>query len=43
MANPMVLVDEWTTLMIVILAVQTGVALLAGKKDRRDEEGSINA
>ena len=43
MANPMILADRWTLMMIVILAVQTGVALLVGKKDSEDEESHVNA
>ena len=36
MSNPMTLVDKWTLLMIIILAVQIVVAILA--KTRKDEE-----
>ena len=42
MANPMILTDRWTLMMVVILAVQTGVAVLVGKKDN-DEETLENA
>ncbi len=38
MANPMVLTDRWTVMMIIILAIQTGVAVLVGKKDEKEEE-----
>ena len=38
MANPMILTDGWTVLMLVILAIQTGVALLVAKKDNDEEE-----
>ena len=41
MANPMILTDRWTVMMIVILAVQTGVALLVGKKEHNEE--TLNA
>lgn len=43
MANPMILTDNWTVMMIVILAVQTGIAFLAGKNDSADEEELGNA
>ena len=43
MANPMILADRWTLMMVVILAVQTGVAVLVGKKDSNDEETLENA
>ena len=43
MANPMILTDRWTAMMVIILAVQMGVALLVGKKDSNDEEALINA
>ena len=38
MANPMVLTDGWTVLMIIFLAIQTGVAILAARKDSDSEE-----
>ena len=38
MANPMILTDRWTVMMLVILAIQTGVALLVAKKDNNEEE-----
>ena len=38
MANPMILTDGWTVLMLVILAIQTGVALLVAKKNNNEEE-----
>ena len=38
MANPMVLTDGWTVLMIIFLAIQTGVAILAARKDSDREE-----
>ena len=41
MANPMILTDRWTVMMIVILAIQTGVALLVGKKEHNEE--TLNA
>ena len=40
MSNPMTLVDKWTLLMIIILAIQIGVAFLA--KTRKDEEDEEN-
>ncbi len=43
MANPMILTDEWTVMMVIILAIQTGVALLVGKKDSDNEETLENA
>ena len=42
MANAMVLTDKWTAMMIIILAVQVGAALLAGKK-KNSEDAAINA
>ncbi len=38
MANPMVLTDRWTLMMVIILAIQTGVAVLVGKKDDKEEK-----
>lgn len=38
MANPMILTDRWTVMMLIILAIQTGVALLVAKKDNDEEE-----
>ena len=38
MANPMILTDGWTVLMVIFLAIQTGVAILAARKDSDDEE-----
>ena len=43
MANPMILTDEWTVMMVIILAIQAGVALLVGKKDSDNEETLENA
>ena len=43
MANPMILTDGWTTLMIAILTVQAGLAILVGKKDSDEEETLENA
>ena len=43
MTNPMILTDEWTVMMIIILAIQTGVALLVGKKSSDNEETLENA
>ena len=43
MANPMILTDEWTVMMVIILAIQTGVALLVGKKDSENAETLENA
>ena len=43
MANPMVLTDRWTVMMIIILAVQAGVAALVGKKDSNNEDALSNA
>lgn len=37
MANPMILTDNWTMLMVFILAIQTGAALLAGKRNNGEE------
>ena len=38
MANPMVLADGWTLMMVIFLAIQTGVAVMAAKKDSDSEE-----
>ena len=38
MANPMILTDNWTTLMVFILAIQTGTALLAGRRSNDEDE-----
>ena len=38
MANPMILTDRWTILMVIFLAIQTGVAILAAKKDSDSED-----
>ena len=43
MANPMILTDRWTVMMIIILAIQTGVAVLVGKKDSSNKETLENA
>ena len=43
MANPMVITDKWTVMMVIILAVQTGLALLVGKKDSDKEDSLMNA
>ena len=43
MANPMILTDRWTAMMIIILAVQAGWALLVEKKANNDEEALSNA
>ena len=34
----MILTDRWTVMMLIILAIQTGVALLVAKKDNNEEE-----
>ena len=38
MSNPMIMVDKWTLLMVVILAVQVIVAIIAKAKKERDYE-----
>ena len=38
MSNPMILTDRWTILMVIFLAIQTGVAILAAKKDSDSED-----
>ena len=43
MANSMIITDKWTVMMVIILAVQTGVALLVSKKDSSNEDALINA
>ena len=43
MTNPMIMVDKWTLLMVVILAVQVIVAIVAKTKKRGDEEANVEA
>ena len=38
MSLPMTMVDKWTILMIVILAIQVGVGIFAKLRDNDDEE-----
>ena len=38
MSNPMVMVDKWTLLMVIILAIQVGVAILAKKKEDDEDD-----
>ena len=43
MTNPMIMVDKWTLLMVVILAVQVIVAIIAKTKKRDDEGDAVEA
>ena len=38
MSNPMVMVDKWTLLMVIILAIQVGVAIMAKKKEDDEDD-----
>ena len=38
MSLPMIMVDRWTLLMVIILAIQVGVAIVARKKKDDSEE-----
>ena len=38
MSNPMVMVDKWTLLMVISLAIQVGVAILAKKKEDDEDD-----